>query len=130
MFLMRRPSPSEIERFLDRSGELPLSYGPTGLVRHRSDVDRLDEQVVTIGHGDADFERARIALGRWKHFDIGWVTAFPKQTCADPGRLLATERSDTNRPANRAPSAGAVPSRLRRRLDLPTVDRLGHGVEL
>jgi uncharacterized protein (UPF0548 family) len=89
MFLMRRPSPAEIERFLDRSRGLPLSYGPTGLVRRTSDVDRLDEEVVTIGHGDADFERARIALGSWKHFDIGWVHAYSRQTCTDPGTDVA-----------------------------------------
>ena len=68
MFLRRRPSNAEIEWFLDRSHNLPLSYGPTGIVRHRSRVDRLDEQVVTIGHGEVDFERARLALADWKHF--------------------------------------------------------------
>ena len=65
MFLTRRPSTIEIERFLDRSRTLPLSYGPTGIVRQASDVHRLDEQVVVIGHGEADFERARIALAEW-----------------------------------------------------------------
>ena len=101
MFLMRRPSNAEIERFLDRSHNLPLSYGPTGIVRHRSPVDRLDEQVVTIGHGEVDFERARLALAGWKHFDIGWVEAFQaaiyrrRNRCrrADsPSRLLVIER--------------------------------------
>ena len=89
MFLMRRPSNAEIERFLDRSHNLPLSYGPTGIVRHRSRVDRLDEQVVTIGHGEVDFERARLALAGWKHFDIGWVEAFPKQPSIDAGTDVA-----------------------------------------
>src|SRR5437879_12786258 len=89
MFLMRRPSNAEIERFLDRSHNLPLSYGPTGIVRHRSPVDRLDEQVVTIGHGEVDFERARLALAGWKHFDIGWVEAFPKQPSIDAGTDVA-----------------------------------------
>ena len=76
MFLMRRPSAAVIDRFLDRSRQLPLSYGPTGIVRDPSDAGRFDEQVVTIGHGEADFERARIALSTWKHFDVGWVEAF------------------------------------------------------
>src|SRR4051794_29540395 len=85
VFLMRRPSNAEIRRFLDRSQDLPLSYSPTGIVRDRSRVDRLDEQVVTIGHGEVDFERARLALACWKHFDIGWVEAFPRQPSIDPG---------------------------------------------
>ena len=33
----------------------------------------FDEASVEIGHGKADFERARIALLDWKHFDLGWV---------------------------------------------------------
>lgn len=89
MFLRRRPSTTDIERFLNRSCRLPLSYGPIGIVRQASDVGRLDEQVVAIGHGEADFERARIALTGWKHFDIGWVEAFPKQAVIEPGAVVA-----------------------------------------
>ena len=33
MFLLRRPSPAAIDRFLRESQDLPLSYGPIGLVR-------------------------------------------------------------------------------------------------
>ena len=89
MFLRRRPSRAEIERFLDRSRTLPLSYGPTGIVRHASDVRGLDEQVVVIGHGNADFDRARTALMTWKHFDIGWVETFPKQAAIETGTVVA-----------------------------------------
>jgi uncharacterized protein (UPF0548 family) len=89
MFLMRRPSTAAIARFLDRSHNLPLSYGPTGIVKGASDVHRFDEQIVTIGRGEADFERARNALASWKHFDIGWVEAFPRQTSIDAGTDVA-----------------------------------------
>jgi uncharacterized protein (UPF0548 family) len=89
MFVMRRPSNVEIERFLDRSHDLPLSYGPTGIVRRPSDVDRLDEHVVAIGHGEADFERARIALVQWQHFDVGWVEVFPRKAAIEAGTDVA-----------------------------------------
>jgi uncharacterized protein (UPF0548 family) len=89
MFLKRRPSETEIVRFLDRCRTLPLSYGSIGIVRHGSNARGVGEQVVTIGHGDADFERARIALARWKHFDVGWVEAFPKQAAVEPGTAVA-----------------------------------------
>jgi len=89
MFLLRPPTNREIERFLNRSHGLPLSYGPTGIVRHPRAVDRLDEQVVTIGHGEADFERARIALAGWTHFDIGWVDVFPTRQSIDAGTDVA-----------------------------------------
>jgi uncharacterized protein (UPF0548 family) len=88
VFLMRRPSTAQIHHFLDRSRELPLSYGPTGIARHSSDARGIDEQLVVIGHGDADFERACTALVSWKHFDIGWVEIFPKQPSIDAGTVV------------------------------------------
>lgn len=89
MFLMRRPTTAEIERFNDRSEQLPLSYGPTGIIWRPADAGRLDEAVVTIGRGRADFERARLALTAWKHFDIGWVHAFPRPRSIEPGTTVA-----------------------------------------
>ena len=89
MFLMRRPSIGDIERFLDRSRRLPLSYGPIGLLDNPSDRYKLDEQLVAIGHGAADFDLARIGLAAWKHFDIGWVELFPKQAPIETGTVVA-----------------------------------------
>jgi uncharacterized protein (UPF0548 family) len=89
VFLIRRPSAAEISRFLDDSHRLPLSYSPAGIVRHPSGVGRFDEQVVTIGRGDGDFERARVALATWRHFDIGWVEAFPGQASIETGTVVA-----------------------------------------
>ena len=89
MFLIRRPTTAEIDRFLDQSRGLPLSYGPTGITKHPSDVTRIDEQVVAVGHGHADFERARIALATWKHVEIGWVEAFPKLASIEAGTVVA-----------------------------------------
>ncbi len=89
MVLIRRPSKAEIERFLDRSHDLPLSYGPTGIVGRVPETGRLDEKVVTVGHGEADFERARHALAGWKHFDIGWVEAHPRPASVEVGTDVA-----------------------------------------
>ena len=77
MFLLTRPSASAIRRFLDQSRELPFSYGPPGILDRPGAAGRLDEQVVTIGRGRAEFERAREALRQWKHFELGWVEPFP-----------------------------------------------------
>jgi len=89
MFLLTRPSRRQIAGFLDRSRRLPLSYGPTGIVRHRSAADGVGEHVVTIGHGEPDFECARLALAAWKHFDLGWVEAFPAKLSVDAGTDVA-----------------------------------------
>ncbi len=89
MFLLRCPSAAMIRRFLDRSRTLPLSYDPPGLLDRSATSGQLDEQVVTIGQGSADFRRARQALTGWKHFDIGWVEAFPDRPSIEAGVVVA-----------------------------------------
>ena len=89
MFLARRPTPHEIERFLHDSHDLPLSYGPTGIVRAGTDREGIVEASVTIGRGSANFERARAALVAWKHFDIGWVETFPHHAPIAAGTVVA-----------------------------------------
>jgi uncharacterized protein (UPF0548 family) len=91
MFLARRPSRQAVERFIGESRDLPLSYGPIGLVLNLSETMRrdIDETVVAIGRGHADFERARIALARWMQFELGWVELFPRNAPIEPGTVLA-----------------------------------------
>src|SRR5256885_15794358 len=89
MFLARRPSRLAIDHFLRDSQELPLSYGPVGIVRGETARHDLDEEVVVIGRGEMDFERARAALIAWKQFDIGWVEVFPREAPVAVGTVVA-----------------------------------------
>jgi uncharacterized protein (UPF0548 family) len=89
MFLARRPTRNVIDRFLRESQDMPLSYGPIGIVRTGTAGLDLDELTVAIGRGQADFERARAALLAWRQFDIGWVQTFPKQAPVAVGTVVA-----------------------------------------
>jgi uncharacterized protein (UPF0548 family) len=89
MFLARRPSAHDIDRFLRESQELPLSYGPVGIVREKSAGYRFDEEIRVIGHGKVDFDRARAALMAWQQFDIGWVEVFPRRASVAVGTVVA-----------------------------------------
>ena len=89
MFLARRPTHNVIERFLRESQDLPLSYAPVGIVRSDTGREDLDGLAVVIGHGHADFERARAALLAWKQFDIGWVETFPPHAPVAVGTIVA-----------------------------------------
>jgi uncharacterized protein (UPF0548 family) len=93
MFLARRPSPEAIARFLRDSQDLPLAYGPIGIVRSDTACKlphgKLDEETVTIGRGATDFARARDALMAWKQFDIGWVETFPRRAPVEVGTVVA-----------------------------------------
>jgi uncharacterized protein (UPF0548 family) len=89
MFLATRPTEEAIARFVRSSQGLALSYSPVGIVKTRTVRRDLDEEVVTIGHGKADFERARGALNAWQQFDIGWVELFPRDAPVEPGTVVA-----------------------------------------
>lgn len=89
LFLARRPSLETIDRFLRESQNLPLSYGPIGIVTADSVRQDIDQATVAIGHGKADFERARAALMAWKQFHIGWVETFPRHAPVAIGTVVA-----------------------------------------
>ena len=89
MFLTRRPSPEDIERYLRESRDLPLSYAPVGILSAPARRGRIDELTRAIGRGKADFERARDALIAWKQFEIGWVETFPRPAPVAVGTEVA-----------------------------------------
>ncbi len=89
MFLIRRPSDSEIANFLDHSRDLPLSYAPIGIARQTPKGFNADLASRVIGHGREAFERAKEALGRWRHYEMGWVELFPRRAAIEPGTNVA-----------------------------------------
>jgi uncharacterized protein (UPF0548 family) len=88
MFLFSRPSSQVIGRVIAETRELPLSYGPVGLVSSPPTGFDIDETDVVIGNGKADFERARAALIAWKQFDLGWTDLFPRNAPIEPGSAV------------------------------------------
>lgn len=89
MFLATRPSSRTIERFLQESQDLPLSYDIVGLDRPCPPGFDVDDDVVVIGKGRTTFEKAERALHAWKHFDLGWLEVFPKQGRVETGTVVA-----------------------------------------
>jgi uncharacterized protein (UPF0548 family) len=89
MFLGHRPSPLEVEAFIAASRQLPLSYEPIGLAGQDRAGFQVDEQEVVIGLGRAAFDRAKVALTKWRHFELGWVEVFPTLAAVAPGTVVA-----------------------------------------
>jgi uncharacterized protein (UPF0548 family) len=89
MFLVRRPSSRDVDRFLDSCAALPLSYRPVGLARQSAAGFDVDEETTIVGHGADAFARAAEALSAWRHFELGWVEVFPKGAPAAPGTVVA-----------------------------------------
>ena len=89
MFLARRPSQREVEEFIARSRDLSLSYSPIGIAKESPDGFKVDEASGVIGHGQQAFERAKLALAEWRHFDFSWVDLLPRGAPIEPGSLVA-----------------------------------------
>ena len=89
MFLARRPSQNEIEEFITRSRNLPLSYKPVGIAKESPRGFNVDEASGVIGRGEQAFEQAKRALTEWRHLDFGWVELFPRGAAVEAGRVVA-----------------------------------------
>ena len=89
MFLTHRPTKSEIEKFIDESGHLPLSYQPIGLAKESPPGFNADVASGIVGRGADAFARARRALTEWRHFELGWVELFPHGASTEPGTVVA-----------------------------------------
>src|SRR5580704_11345754 len=89
MFLRRRPSQLDVERFIAASRQLPLSYDPVGLAKQNCAGYTIDEQEAVVGEGWAAFERAKLALAEWRHFAMGWLEVFPTGPAIVPGTVVA-----------------------------------------
>ena len=89
MFLAHRPTQRELEEFLSHSRSLPLSYDQVGIVRQSPHGFKVDQASAVVGRGEQAFERAKIALTKWRHFDLGWVELFPPDAGIEPETVVA-----------------------------------------
>lgn len=89
MFLTHRPSQRELEDFIDQSRSLPLSYEQVGIAKLSPPGFNIDQASGVLGQGAQTFERAKLALAEWRHFDLGWVELFPRGAAIEPGTVVA-----------------------------------------
>ena len=90
MFVLRRPTPQMLARFVERAQHLGLSYAPIGLAREtRPDGFRVAESRTVLGHGQAVFDRAVQLIAEWRPFDLGWVGIHPPDAPVAAGTTIA-----------------------------------------
>ena len=93
MFLISRPSPRQVERFLEESRGRGLSYDDVSIAtesgRNAIRGFTIDETIATVGHGPDDFAAAAAALAAWRHFELGWVRIAPAGAPIAPGTVVA-----------------------------------------
>jgi uncharacterized protein (UPF0548 family) len=80
MLLLRKPSVERLRGFLATQSKLDLTYsavGATAAVPPAGYV--VDRTRIKLGDGARTFAAAKAALGRWEHFRLGWVEAWPRR---------------------------------------------------
>jgi uncharacterized protein (UPF0548 family) len=89
MFLIRRPSQQQVEKFLDQSRDLSLSYNPIGIAKGSPPGFNRDQASAVVGHGQQTFEQAKIALAHWRHYEMGWAELWPHGAAIANGTVVA-----------------------------------------
>jgi len=89
MLLATRPSVKRVERFLEEQEAQVFSYEQVGATRADPPPGfTIDHNRVRLG-GDSMFGRAKVALARWKMFDLGWLNLHRADTPIEAGRVVA-----------------------------------------
>ncbi|QIN80220.1 DUF1990 family protein [Rubrobacter marinus] len=89
MFLPRKPSEAEIERFVSSQKNLPFSYERVGATR--GDAPKgyvVDRYRVGLGEGEEAYGRAKDALRSWRQFGLGWVGVRPDDAPVEVGATV------------------------------------------
>ena len=90
MFLLAKPDPKRIERFLAAQRHRTFSYREVGhSLKGAPPGYRVDHHRVRIGEGRAAFARAVEAVRGWKMFDLGWVSLWPAAAPLEAGTTVA-----------------------------------------
>jgi len=98
VFSFNRPTKVIVERQIAQAGNLPSSS--LKILSPGSSIDpalRLpfgfayDHSRSRLGQGEAVFQAAKQAFGRWANFDLGWVRVANPQARIAPGQIVAVE---------------------------------------
>lgn len=88
--MLKKPSNSEIERFVSSQRNLPFSYGEVGSTRGEAPKGYVvDRYRVKLGEGEEAYERAKGALRSWRQFGLGWVSLHPGGAPVEVGTTVA-----------------------------------------
>lgn len=90
MFLFRKPSKEDVERFLSSQRYLPFSYEEVGASRESVPLKGyvVDRYRVKLGEGPEAYEQAKEALRAWRQFDLGWVRLLPSDAPIEVGTTV------------------------------------------
>ena len=90
MLSLRKPSAESIHQFLLTQGKLGFTYSAVGVTATVPPAGYVvDHTRIKLGAGPEAFEKAKAALCRWEHFNLGWVEAIPNSTPIESGQVVS-----------------------------------------
>lgn len=90
MFLLKQPSEERILRFISSQQQHSFSYPEIGATQDKLPANyTIDHNRIKLGTGQQTYERAVLALRRWKHFDLGWGKIVPPEAPIQVGVTVA-----------------------------------------
>src|SRR5204862_741991 len=92
MFTISEPSERDIVSFISGQRGLGFTYAEVGATNNTPpDGYTVDHNRIQLGHGEATYKRAMDALKNWRQFDLGWVTAVPRDVPIEVGATVAVK---------------------------------------
>lgn len=90
MLLLRKPTPEQVQRFLDGQRDLDITYQSVGATARVIPAGYVVDQTrVKLGKGKEAFAAAKSALESWQQFRLGWLGAWPANTPLREGEVVA-----------------------------------------
>ena len=90
MITLFKPTEVQSKAFWGQQQQLPFSYSHVGQTRMEQEFSGFDHDYhsVKIGFGDADWERACVAIRAWKMFPGTWAAIWPEDTPIQVGETV------------------------------------------
>lgn len=89
MFLITKPTPDEVDYFLEDRRSEGFSYPEVGATKTGAPSGYVvDHNRVQLGSGISDYERAKSAIRQWKMFALDWVELCYEDTPIEVGQTV------------------------------------------
>ena len=90
MFLLRKPNPASMRRFLDDQASASFSYPEVGATSGKlPEGYAMQHTRKSLGHGPMAFACACDALRTMQQFQLGWVDCWPRNIQVTTGEQIA-----------------------------------------
>lgn len=91
LFLPSEPTEAQVQEFIKRTRDLPLTYEEHGASRNEARIKGfiVDHNRAELGKGKQSFDAACEAIRKWEMFNFSWIKLYPESQRIEPGVIVA-----------------------------------------